>query len=166
MLMFIALVMSPPRTRVVRQHAKFPSTHGDLRQLSPNAFAYVGDAVLELFWRLNHTWPPGRLADQQKRVVAAVRAEAQADVVKRLRAGDLPFVLTDVEADWLRRGRNAVHRRGPVRLGQSVYQDASGLECLVGFLYLSDYPRCAELLDAISRDADEAPRPPGEAAAK
>lgn len=140
--------------RNTRHHAKLPSTHGDLRQLSPNTFAYVGDAVLELFWRLNHTWPPGRLADQQKRVVASVRAETQADVVKRLRAGDL-FLLTDDEKDWLKRGRNAVHRRGPLRLGQAVYQDASGLECLVGFLYMSDYPRCSELLDAIAEGSSE-----------
>ena len=48
----------------------------DCARLSPNALAYVGDAVLELFWRGRSIWPPAKLADQQRRVVAAVRAEA------------------------------------------------------------------------------------------
>ena len=32
----------------------------------------LGDAVLELFWRGRSIWPPAKLADQQRRVVAAV----------------------------------------------------------------------------------------------
>ena len=59
----------------------------DCARLSPNALAYVGDAVLELFWRGRSIWPPAKLADQQRRVVAAVRAEAQAAAVARLRRG-------------------------------------------------------------------------------
>ena len=30
----------------------------EVARLSPNTLAYVGDSVLELFWRTHHTWPP------------------------------------------------------------------------------------------------------------
>ena len=100
----------------------------DCARLSPNALAYVGDAVLELFWRGRSIWPPAKLADQQRRVVAAVRAEAQAAAVARLRRGPVGgFALSEADDAWLRRGRNAVGRRGPRRLAASVYADASGL---------------------------------------
>ena len=92
----------------------------DCARLSPNALAYVGDAVLELFWRGRSIWPPAKLADQQRRVVAAVRAEAQAAAVARLRRGPVGgFALSEAD-DALRRGRNAVGRRGPRRLAASV----------------------------------------------
>lgn len=148
----------------------------DLRQVSPNALAYVGDAVptrctppsspestprpfraqvLELFWRGRSVWPPAKLADQQRKVVAAVRAEAQAAAVKRLRWGPVgAFALSEADDAWLRRGRNAVGRRGPRRLAASVYADASGLECLAGALYVTDGDRCRALLAALAAIAD------------
>ena len=124
----------------------------DCARLSPNALAYVGDAVLELFWRGRSIWPPAKLADQQRRVVAAVRAEAQAAAVARLRRGPVGgFALSEADDAWLRRGRNAVGRRGPRRLAASVYADASGLECLAGALYyVSDGDRCRTLLAALA----------------
>ena len=55
--------------------------------------------------------------------------------VARLAAGPIvDFELSASEAAWIKRGRNAVSRRGPVRMKASVYQDASGLECLAGYL--------------------------------
>ena len=126
----------------------------DCARLSPNALAYVGDAVLELFWRGRSIWPPAKLADQQRRVVAAVRAEAQAAAVARLRRGPVGgFALSEADDAWL--------RRGPRRLAASVYADASGLECLAGALYVSDGDRCRALLAALAAidgggDDDEA----------
>ena len=93
----------------------------DCARLSPNALAYVGDAVLELFWRGRSIWPPAKLADQQRRVVAAVRAEAQAAAVARLRRGPVGgFALSEADDAWLPRGRNAVGRRGPTRRASSA----------------------------------------------
>lgn len=124
----------------------------DVARLNPNALAYVGDSVLELYWRLKFVWPPGRLVDQQRRVVDLVRAETQAKFLAWLLSAserNVSFVLRDREVSWVKRGRNAVSRRGPMRLKVSVYQDASGLECLVGYLYLTDHERCHELLDTM-----------------
>lgn len=47
-----------------------------------------------------------------------------------------------------------------MRLKASVYQDASGLECLVGFLYVKDHDRCQALLEALATLMDA----PGEGA--
>ena len=60
------------------------------------------------------------------------------------------FALSEADDAWLRRGRNAVGRRGPRRLAASVYADASGLECLAGALYVSDGDRCRALLAALA----------------
>ena len=84
----------------------------DCARLSPNALAYVGDAVLELFWRGRSIWPPAKLADQQRRVVAAVRAEAQAAAVARLRRGPVGgFALSEAAVDRRRVGPRVPRRR-------------------------------------------------------
>lgn len=148
----LLLLFAPPQLSALRIVSPLQQHHldqGDLARLSPNTLAYVGDSVLELFWRLKCTWPPGRLVEQQQRVVEQVRAEEQARILAQLTSSNATFILRDLETSWIKRGRNAVSRRGPVRLKASVYQDASGLECLVGFLYLSDYDRCVDLLNAI-----------------
>ena len=44
---------------------------GDLGRLSPNTLAYVGDGVLELFWRSRTLWPAKKLVEQQKTVSTA-----------------------------------------------------------------------------------------------
>ena len=41
----------------------------------------MGDGVLELYWRSRTLWPPVKLTEQQRRVVGAIRAEAQAEAV-------------------------------------------------------------------------------------
>lgn len=138
----------PPRASVHRRVLQPSFEPADLARLNPNALAYVGDSVLELYCRLEATWPPGKLVDQQKQVVDIVRAETQALVLRDLLDGTT-FTLRDRELTWVKRGRNSVTRRGPLRLKASVYQDASGLECLVGYLYLTDASRCNDLLLAI-----------------
>ncbi|NJN22495.1 MAG: ribonuclease III [Leptolyngbya sp. RL_3_1] len=111
-----------------------------LRELSPLALAYLGDAVYELFIRSQYLFPPQRLQTYHQQVVSQVRAEQQAHHLQTL----LPH-LTPAEAEILRRGRNATTRRRP-RAGAAVYQQATSLETLVGYLYLTDPARLDELL--------------------
>ncbi|MEM8637870.1 MAG: ribonuclease III domain-containing protein [Cyanobacteria bacterium P01_G01_bin.54] len=108
-------------------------------RLTPNALAYIGDSVYELYMRLAYLLPPRRIADYHQQVVNQVRAEQQA----RYLALWQPH-LTPQEQDWVRRGRNATTRRPP-RLAAQVYQQASGFETLIGYLYLSDRARLQEL---------------------
>lgn len=111
--------------------------------LSPVALAYIGDAVYELFVRGAFLQPPKRIQAFHRQVVNQVRAEQQAYQVEQL----LPL-LTDAEQDLLRRGRNA-SSRGPRRVDSQIYQQATGFEALVGYLYLTNPARLAELLSAV-----------------
>lgn len=111
--------------------------------LSPVALAYIGDAVYELFMRGVLLYPPKRIQDYHRQVVAQVRAEQQAFWAEQLEP-----LLTDSERDVLRRGRNA-SSRGPKRVDGAIYQRATGFEALIGYLYLTNPQRLAELLGQI-----------------
>ncbi|NEO27354.1 MAG: hypothetical protein F6K03_10780 [Kamptonema sp. SIO4C4] len=96
--------------------------------------------------RLYYLCPPRRIADYHQCVVRQVRAEQQAEHLRSL----LPL-LTETEQAVVRRGRNAVNRK-PQRLDAQIYQQATSLETLIGYLYLKDFARLQELLTAISVD--------------
>lgn len=100
----------------------------DVRTLSPLALAFVGDGVYSLMVRERLLSAANRpVNDLHRMAVSAVRAEAQAAAVERL----LPL-LTEEETAAYRRGRNA----HTVRSGTDYHQ-ATGLETLFGWLYLS-----------------------------
>ena len=111
-----------------------------LSQVSPAALAYVGDAIYELYIRTHYLLPPKRVQMYHEQVVAQVRAESQAQQLQSLQ----PY-LTDAEMEILKRGRNAASK-GPKRLNPEVYQQATGLETLLGYLYLTDPQRLMDLL--------------------
>jgi ribonuclease III family protein len=121
-----------------------------LRQVSPAAFAYIGDAVYELYVRAVYLMPPKRIRHYHDQVVSCVRAESQAHHLDLLQPH-----LTEVELDVLKRGRNA-SSKGPKRVDPEIYQQATSLETLLGYLYLTDPLRLAELLQRISlKDVEE-----------
>lgn len=116
----------------------------DVRRLSPAALAYVGDAVYELYMRSHYLFPPQRLDQYHRRVVAQVRAEQQAHHLRQWEP-----LLTAEEKDLVRRGRNGAGH-SPKRLDAEIYRQATGLETLVGYLFLCDPQRLTELLGSLS----------------
>jgi ribonuclease-3 family protein len=112
------------------------------QQLSPAALAYIGDAVYELYIRTYYLLPPKRVQLYHQLVVAQVRAESQAHHLQTLQT-----YLTPTESEIVRRGRNAAKR--PKRADPEVYQQATGLEALFGYLYLSDRERLIQLLQQL-----------------
>ena len=90
-------------------------------------------------------------------VVAKVCAEAQAEAL-----GQLDPVLSEQERDLVRRGRNRAGR-GPKRSDAAVYGLATGFETMVGWLYLNNPARLAELLDHLDQagnlSTSSTPRP-------
>lgn len=112
----------------------------DLNQLSPAALAYLGDAVYELYIRSHYLFPPKRQKIYHHKVVEQVRAEAQARHLQFLE----PY-LSSSELEIVRRGRNATFGK-PKRIHPTIYRQATSLETLVGYLYLSDPLRLTELL--------------------
>jgi ribonuclease III family protein len=131
-----------------------PLSIGEVEQLSPAAWAYIGDAVYELFVRTHFLLPPSRLQAYHRQVVTQVCAESQAQVIKQLATG-----LTSAELEVVKRGRNAASGK-PKRVKLTIYQQATGLEALLGYLYLTDSLRLEQVLGQISHVIDAATDPP------
>jgi ribonuclease-3 family protein len=119
------------------------SAPAQIQQLSPQALAYIGDAVFELFIRGCYLLPPRRLQTYHQQVVNQVRAEQQAASLQTL----LPH-LTSEETAILKQGRNAAPSRGR-RADAAVYGQATGFEALLGYLYLKDPERLTQLLQLL-----------------
>lgn len=126
----------------------FRLSEQQVKQLSPTALAYLGDAVYELYIRGIYLLPPKRQHIYHQEVVTQVRAETQAQHLRSLQ----PY-LNSVEQDVVRRGRNATSRR-PKRVSAAIYQQATSLEALMGYLYLIDRDRLAYLLETLYPDRE------------
>jgi ribonuclease III family protein len=111
-----------------------------LQSLSPTALAYLGDAVFELYMRTQYLWPPTRIRDYHQQVVFCVRAETQATFAQAIVSQ-----LSEVELRIFKQGRNAATGQ-PKRLSREIYQSATALETLVGYLYLTDRERLQKIL--------------------
>lgn len=94
--------------------------------------AYIGDAVYEL-WVRNYLVGQGhtKVNDLHRQAVRYVKASTQARLVERLQP-----ILTEEEMDVLKRGRNAKSGHQPKNTEMIDYRMSTGLEALVGFLYL------------------------------
>lgn len=112
-----------------------------VQRISPASWAYLGDAVYELYVRNFYLIPPKRSQLYHQLVVAQVRAESQARHLRSLEPH-----LTSAELEIVKRGRNATCRC-PKRLDPAIYQQATSLETLVGYLYLTDQKRLQELFE-------------------
>ena len=104
----------------------------DLRTYSPLTLAYIGDAVDELVVRTaivkQENAPVQKL---HKRTSTLVKASAQAAIADKI----APY-LTEEEQDILRRGRNAKSYTRAKNASAGDYRHATGLEALMGYLYL------------------------------
>lgn len=124
-------------------------TVAQAQRISPASWAYLGDAVYELYIRSYYLMPPKRSQMYHDLVVAQVRAETQARHLQTLE----PYLNTQ-ELEILKRGRNAAFGR-PKRLDPTTYQQATSLETLVGYLYLTDPQRLEELLAHLDLESDQ-----------
>ncbi|MCP9899184.1 ribonuclease III [Cyanobium sp. Cruz CV13-4-11] len=113
--------------------------------LATAQLAWLGDAVWELHQRLRHCRQPARAADLHLAVVAEVQAEAQAEALRRLDP-----LLSEAERRVVLRGRNQAGR-GPRRGAPRAYGQATGFETMLGWLFLQDPRRLAELLDHLEK---------------
>ena len=122
---------------------KFDITTKDIRTYSPLTLAYIGDAVYDLVVRsvlVNR----GNTAvnNLHKRASAIVKAPSQAAIVASIMDD-----LTDEEKDIYRRGRNSKPHTKAKNASTIEYLEATGLEAVVGFLYLKgDMDRALNLI--------------------
>ena len=117
------------------------SPSGTPEELTPLQLAWLGDAVWEVHQRLRHCDKPAKLKDIHNSVVLKVKAEAQANALNKLEQN-----LTDQEMQLVRKGRNRVGR-GSRKLDGAIYAKATGFETLIGWLFLKDPERLAQILD-------------------
>lgn len=114
----------------------------ELMRLPPLVLAYVGDAVFELWIRLRLVQSGyRRMCSLHRQAVHRVNAGSQARLLKLWAP-----ILSEQEAEIVRRGRNT---KSTVPRGTTVtnYRLSTGLEALVGFLYLAgEQERLRELL--------------------
>ena len=104
----------------------------DVNLLSPLTWAYIGDAVYELYIRTNLVnktkLKPHKLHIES---IKYVKAKAQADILK-----ELMEILTDEEKDIVRRARNAENHHLPKNAEPEDYMYSTAFEGLIGYLYL------------------------------
>lgn len=101
--------------------------------LSPLQLAYIGDTVWDLMVRTGLLYTGQNVHGMHCAAVKRVNASAQAAALCRV-----ADKLTPEEADMVRRGRNAhAHHGAPKNQDPAAYSQATGLEALIGFLYLT-----------------------------
>lgn len=115
----------------------------EINSYSPLVLAYVGDCVYELIVRTllveQSNCPVRKL---HKRATAYVKAKAQADLITAMLDD-----LTEEEKDVYRRGKNAKSHTVPKNASLGDYRKATGMESVIGYLYLKkDMERVLELI--------------------
>lgn len=118
-------------------------TMKDVREYSPLALAYIGDAVYEVIIRTVvigiGNVPVNRYHQTTK---GFVQATAQAQFYNHIKE-----ILTEKEADIFKRGRNAKSSSSAKNTDIITYRHATGLETLIGHLYVEgNIERIIELI--------------------
>ncbi|MGE5582699.1 MAG: Mini-ribonuclease 3 [Bacillota bacterium] len=102
-------------------------------ELSPAVWAYIGDAVYELFIRCHLlAGGPAKTKTLHHEAISMVRASFQANLAGRIE----PF-LTEAEVEVLKRGRNVKSGHIPPGTDVLTYRHSTAFEALIGYLYLS-----------------------------
>ena len=111
---------------------------------NPLALAYLGDTVWDLLIRQRPLAGGLPARALPRRAPPLANAGAQAEAAARIEPA-----LSPEEADVMRRGQNAhAHHRAPKNQDPVNYSRATGLEALMGYLYLTGQTgRIAELFD-------------------
>lgn len=122
-------------------------TESEVRELSPLALAYIGDACFELLVRseiLDVRKNPNKL---HRESIKFVRAKSQKELFK-----NIEDKLTEEEFKVFKRGRNAKPHTIPKNADPIDYRIATGVEALFGYLYLlKKYERIREIFKEMTK---------------
>lgn len=100
------------------------------------ALAYIGDAVYEIYVR-KFLLEKGlvKVKDLQEEAVKYVSAKSQCKFLNQMIENG---ILTEEEIDVVKRARNHKGCSHPKNTDIVTYKHATGLEALIGFLYLDE----------------------------
>lgn len=115
----------------------------DIRTYSPLALAYIGDSIYDVIIRTVVVERGNQSAKKLHRTaIRYVNAGTQARMAEAI--GE---VLTEEEEEVYRRGRNAKSNSTAKNASVTDYRKATGMEALLGYLYLQDrMDRAVELV--------------------
>ena len=130
----------------MEEFLKIDRTKQEVELMSPLTWAYIGDAVYELFIRnklINETnLKPHKLHIE---AIKYVKAKSQAE-----KLNEIYETLTDEEKDIVRRGRNTQNHHLPKNANVQEYMYSTAFEALIGYLYLTKQnARLKEILNKI-----------------
>ena len=114
--------------------------------MSPLTWAYVGDAVYELYIR-THLVNKINLKPHKLHIEAIkyVKAQSQAQALKKIEVN-----LTEKEKEIVRRGRNTENHHVAKNASVQDYMYSTAFEALIGYLYLTNQEkRIKELVEMI-----------------
>ena len=117
----------------------------DAKLCSGLDLAYIGDAYYELIVR-NHFINSGitKVNDLRKKVIKYTCAEHQSKVIKYFIKENM---LSQEEISMFKRGRNSNTNKTRKTLSKEDYNNATGFESLIGYLYMSNMlDRALELI--------------------
>ncbi|AVM68533.1 ribonuclease III [Lachnospiraceae bacterium oral taxon 500] len=104
----------------------------DIKTYSPLSLAYLGDNIFDLFLRYMVVAEGNAQAHRyHERVTAYVKAGGQAAFYEKIKAE-----LTEEEQTIFKRGRNAKTLHVPKHSSPEEYAVATGVETLLGYLFL------------------------------
>lgn len=105
----------------------------DIKSYSPLVLAYIGDGVFDLIIR-SYVVNQGNVQvnKMHRHTSSIVKAQTQAQMAVRLEP-----LLTGEEESFYKRGRNAKSHTTAKNASLGDYRKATGLEALVGYLYLT-----------------------------
>ena len=116
----------------------------EINMISPLTWAYVGDAVYELFIR-NYLVNTTNLKPHKLHIesIKYVKAKSQANILEKL-----DNFLTETEKEIVRRGRNTKNHHLPKNADVNDYMYSTAFEALIGYLYLNkEEKRLEEILE-------------------
>jgi Uncharacterized protein conserved in bacteria len=120
----------------------------DYKNRNVLALAYVGDAIYEIYIR-KFLIDKGieKVNDLQKQATEYVSARGQSKYLKKMLDGNY---LLDDEIQVVMRARNHKTNSHPKNTDIVTYKHATGLEALIGWLYLSEnISRVEEIMNYI-----------------
>ncbi len=116
----------------IKKKNNLPET--DIKSYSPLTLAFIGDSIFDLVIRTvvveSGNAPVNKL---HQRASKLVQASAQADLYHKIKDQ-----LSEEELSVFKRGRNAKSFTTAKNAGVVEYRTATGLEALMGYLYLTN----------------------------
>ena len=120
----------------------------DINSLNPLELAYIGDAIYEVRIR-EYLIKKGirKVNNLQKEAKNYVSAESQSEILNKMIENNF---LTNEEIEIVKHARNYKSVSKPKNTDILTYKYATGLECLIGYLYLNkNIERLNRILDRI-----------------